>query len=671
MTSVPLNPMTESVTPQSQPTPLNSPEPATSPSPDGFALPGSLLEPGMPIYPADYIDLERFNALIGDEPVLNWVGKPVEDMKRLFVKQVILDDETSVDVETLKTPGFIGICDDIDIIDPQGHSVSGHADTTQFLERDGLLICTFQWNKERYGIPIDTRQQIPNDIFVEAFGKNEAHHAGALVPARRLYNGEIISSFAALNESDSYHDGMYGKDGFVAVAQRLVFSDGVTPQQARGYVDSVVSWMALLNPFAQFPQNYNGGDPTRIGDRSTLREFMRNGLLACLGDLDAVRFFKDSANKTYCAEFMYICLNTPIYPFNKPGLTALLDGDEAKAEQILEIQRAHNRREKTVLSGKTDNAEFEAALARNPGNPEFQKFNIPMPVVPDDLPPLDDLLRQQGQAITPDSLPFPPFTISQIIRRAFRTTLPPRQFSMVAPTGQPAHTGLVGVFQTLWQSFMGLFQPRRQPQDQLDGMDKKIADAQVRMLGYIEPALRQHLGLDDMPETDPKLVAVRQFVQFVGQQLQRPYTSYVEFDQVINHIMAEVDKRLVGAGDRARFVPPRIFVDLGQNDGDETLPQGWGFRLETIGALVSRRVMSPAGDRIPMAYRDLKLANPMMKGDDVQVVQGALRRAGIAIKPDGFFGPGTEKAIQDFQAQQGLEPTGVVTREVRVALGLL
>ncbi|NWF61155.1 MAG: hypothetical protein HXY43_18335 [Fischerella sp.] len=35
-------------------------------------------------------------------------------------------------------------------------------------------------------------------------------------------------------------------------------------------------------------------------------------------------------------------------------------------------------------------------------------------------------------------------------------------------------------------------------------------------------------------------------------------------------------------------MPPRIYVDLGQNDGDENLPKGWGFRLETVGALIHR-----------------------------------------------------------------------------------
>ncbi|HHP7244333.1 MAG TPA: peptidoglycan-binding domain-containing protein [Elainellaceae cyanobacterium] len=644
-----------------------------SPFPGGGFVP-AFADSAMPIYPAEYIDLERFNALVGDEPALKWVGKPVEDIRRLFVKRVILDDETSVDVETVKVPGFIGVSDDLEVIDPHGDKVSGHADITKFLQRDGLLICTFQWNKERYGIPIDTRQQIPSEIFIEAFIKNEAHHAGALVPAQRFKDGELISSFAALNESDSYHDGMYGKDGFVTVAQRLVFPDFVSPQQARGYIDSIVSWMALLNPFAQFPQNYNGGDPTRIGDRATLRDFMRNGLLAALGDLDAVRFFKDPTNKTYCAEFMYICLNTPVYPFNKRGLTALLDGDDDKADQILAIQRSHNNREKTVLSGKTDNEEFERILARNPGNPEFQAFNIPMPVVPEALPQLDELLAQHGQSIEPNSLPLPPFKISQIIRQAFKTMLPPRQFSG-GQESSPQHRGLWGgilaFFQSVRRTILSPFRRKVEPEATLEGFDKKLADAQVRLLTYIEPALRQQLDLQTFPDDDPKVQAVRQFVQFVNQQLQRPFKSYAEFDAVIDGIMAEVDKRLVAAGDRARFVPPRVFLDWGQNGRNDNLPQGWGFKLETVGALVSRRVISPPGDRLPLEYRDLKLTDPMLKGDDVQVIQGALLRAGIDIKPDGFFGPGTDKALKQFQEQNGLEPNGVVTRDVRIALGLL
>ncbi|MBF2065718.1 MAG: family 10 glycosylhydrolase [Calothrix sp. C42_A2020_038] len=34
------------------------------------------------------------------------------------------------------------------------------------------------------------------------------------------------------------------------------------------------------------------------------------------------------------------------------------------------------------------------------------------------------------------------------------------------------------------------------------------------------------------------------------------------------------------------MVPPRIYIDLGQQDGDNNLPQGWGFDLKTVGSLI-------------------------------------------------------------------------------------
>lgn len=33
-------------------------------------------------------------------------------------------------------------------------------------------------------------------------------------------------------------------------------------------------------------------------------------------------------------------------------------------------------------------------------------------------------------------------------------------------------------------------------------------------------------------------------------------------------------------------------MDLGQNDGDKYLPQGWGFKLETVGALIGREAIN-------------------------------------------------------------------------------
>lgn len=487
----------------------------------------------MPLRSPAEIDLKRFNELVGD-----WRGKPVEDLKRLFVKQVILDDQTTIDVETVKVPGFIGIADGLQVTNFQGKTVSGHEDIATFLDRDGLYICTYLWHKERYGTPIDTRRPLDKQLFLEAFMKNEGHHSGAVVPAqRRDSSSNLVNSYASFNEPNEYHRGLYGDEGYVAAAQRLVFPEFVTAKQARGYTDTIICWMALLNPFVKFPSDYNGGDPTHISDRAKLKEFLKNALLAALGDAQAIKFFDDPLNMCYCAEFMFVSLNTPVYPFNKKGLTELL-GSASKAEQILAMQAQQNQRQTNALSKAST-------------NPEFKALNIPMPIVPDNLPPLDDLMAKNGQTIDPNSLPFPPFKISQVIRRAFRTLLPRQQ----------------------------------------SGDSTKLAKAQARMFKFMEPALMQQMGLENAPSSDPAVLAVHQFVETVSQQLDQPFASYDAFDQAMDLMMQQADEMLVGVGDRMYFVPPRIYVDLGQNDGDSNLPQGWGFRLETVGALIARSVI--------------------------------------------------------------------------------
>lgn len=68
--------------------------------------------------------------------------------------------------------------------------------------------------------------------------------------------------------------------------------------------------------------------------------------------------------------------------------------------------------------------------------------------------------------------------------------------------------------------------------------------------------------------------------------------------------------------------------------------------------------------------RVLKLTDPMMQGEDVRQVQEALKRAGINLSPDGFFGKDTDSAVRQFQKQKGLTADGVVGAETRKKLGL-
>ncbi len=496
----------------------------------------------LPLYSPEDVDLEVFNSI--QDPDYKQ-GKPVKDMKRLFNKQVIVDDETLLDIQTIKVPGFIGIADEEIVTNSQGKSVSGHEDIVQFLEEYGLLVCTYQYNKDRYGKVIDLRWSPQSNYeineLMEVFIKNEGHHSGVIVPAIREGG---TKAFASFNEPDIYHNGLYGESGFMAVAQNLVFPEFVTLKFKKGYTDSIICWMALMNPFVKFSQNdFNGGDPTRVIDKASLKEFLTNCALASIGDESAIAFLNDPNNKAYCSEFVYISINTPVYPFNLKGLTSLLN-NEAKAREILAIQEKQNSREENILSDRS-------------ANPEFQAFNIQMPVVPSDLPPLDVLIVNNGINVDSNSIPFPPFTLSQILRRAFRTLL-------------PRHN---------------------------DVNNPKIIQAQVKLFEYLEPLIIKQLGLDNpyaegfsqeaTATRDEKIKAVQKFINFTRDRLQQNYDNYAELDFVIDKIMQQADE-LVGTSDAKYFIPPRIYVDLGQNDDDGNLPQGWGFKLNTLGALIYR-----------------------------------------------------------------------------------
>jgi hypothetical protein len=507
----------------------------------------------VPLRAPEAIDLEAFNLLVSSDYLK---GQPIKDVRRLFYKEIILDDENIITSETIKTPGFIGIADDLEVLDPQQKTVSGHEDIVQYLDRDGLLICSYQYNKDRYGKAIDLRWPPTKAEFadlMEVVIKNEGHHAGAIVPAVR--DGK--KAFASFNEPDEYYNGLYGDKGFIAVAQRLVFPDFISPQQRCNYTNSIISWMALINPFSVFTNNnFNGGDPTHVCDRTTLKEFLKNCLLASLGSNDAIEFLNRTENKLYCAEFMYISLNTLIYPFNKSGLTQVLDGDEVKAIEILNLRDRQNSRRHNLLS-------------RMSRNPQFQLLNIQMPVVSEESLPLDQLMIQHGVSIEPNTLPFPPFRLSQLLSQAFHTLLP----------------------------------------RQNNASDVKVTAARLKLFKQLEPLLVQQISssiLAPQPVQtaisegnpasstavldDPKVIAVQQFMGLAEEQLRQKLESHEEFDRVMDRLMEKADE-LVKDSDLKLFVPPRIYVDLGQDDRDRSLSEGWGFRLETIGTLIHRGVI--------------------------------------------------------------------------------
>ena len=66
----------------------------------------------------------------------------------------------------------------------------------------------------------------------------------------------------------------------------------------------------------------------------------------------------------------------------------------------------------------------------------------------------------------------------------------------------------------------------------------------------------------------------------------------------------------------------------------------------------------------------LMLRRPFMRSEDVRRIQLAFTEAGVRTTADGIFGPGTERSVIEFQAQNDLTVDGVVGPATRAALGL-
>jgi peptidoglycan hydrolase-like protein with peptidoglycan-binding domain/GH24 family phage-related lysozyme (muramidase) len=68
--------------------------------------------------------------------------------------------------------------------------------------------------------------------------------------------------------------------------------------------------------------------------------------------------------------------------------------------------------------------------------------------------------------------------------------------------------------------------------------------------------------------------------------------------------------------------------------------------------------------------RALRLTHPFTTGPDVRLLQQGLTRSGFTVADDGIFGPGTERAVKQFQASRRLVADGIVGAQTRARLGL-
>jgi N-acetylmuramoyl-L-alanine amidase len=105
-----------------------------------------------------------------------------------------------------------------------------------------------------------------------------------------------------------------------------------------------------------------------------------------------------------------------------------------------------------------------------------------------------------------------------------------------------------------------------------------------------------------------------------------------------------------------------------KNNPNNKIDEDGGFGPQTEGALNQSPAHGFAKAPWDDKPRTLRLSQPRMEGSDVERLQEALKKAGIAVGVDGEFGPGTDKAIKELQQQKSLIADGIVGPKTLAAI---
>ncbi|MBD2080624.1 peptidoglycan-binding protein [Leptolyngbya sp. FACHB-17] len=97
-----------------------------------------------------------------------------------------------------------------------------------------------------------------------------------------------------------------------------------------------------------------------------------------------------------------------------------------------------------------------------------------------------------------------------------------------------------------------------------------------------------------------------------------------------------------------------------KNNPNDRIGEDGAFGPQTEGALNRSPAQGFAKAPWDDTPRLLKLMMPRMEGSDVVRLQEGLKKAGIAVAIDGEFGPGTDKAVKEFQQKKSLVSDGIV-----------
>ncbi len=330
-----------------------------------------------------------------------------------------------------------------------------------------------------------------------------------------------------LNNPQGYENGAFGSPHYPMIFVRPEFPDYVYADEAKAFRDNIRTMMLGFNAVSDFPGSYNGGDPLAAHSPERVVEHTAQMVRAIAGDEEARAWFRDDANLIYCAELAHVSTSAGILvPLNDDMMVPLV-GEAIWAEFQDEVAR-HNAGEPSAFTALNDNERaryVEAALA-----PEW-------------LAPLPEYAPAELRDDAMTRLAFQPMTAADIVQQFMRTHIPREVFG------------------------------------------ESLAPAQGMVLQAMKPALFESMGLDQLPEDDPRVVAASDLFDRIVAVVGTPHEDYASFQIALAPLMEEA-RLLTGPRDdtgTGLFVPPSLLhvIAQGKHPGGLIKLQYVGHGLHT------------------------------------------------------------------------------------------
>jgi hypothetical protein len=320
-----------------------------------------------------------------------------------------------------------------------------------------------------------------------------------------------------LNNPQNYENGAFGNAIYSMIFFRPMLPEYAAASEAEYTANSLLALVGF-NATTNFPGDYNGGDPLGAKNPEKLGIYVDQMVRAIAGDTDAKEWFQTDENQVYCAELAFVALNAGILtPLNRTFMEPRV-GAEVWASFVEQVE-IHNR-------GVDEFQETGSISEENTSN--FLAFNenkragmIRLPEISDDLRPVADLNPADA-----GKMAFQAMTMSDIVREFMRTHIPREKL------GEP------------------------------------LAPVQGAILAKMKPGLFEAMKMDDMPDTDPRKIAVSQLFDQIVEVVSTQFASYEEFQKNIEPFMQKA-REITGPrpGDEigeGLFVPPSLYHSVAQ-----------------------------------------------------------------------------------------------------------